>query len=459
MTHSPIQLVLRGQRVVTPEGVRPASVHVADGRIVAVADIDAAPAHATIVDAGDAVVMPGVVDTHVHVNEPGRTEWEGFNTATQAAAAGGVTALVDMPLNSIPATTTLAALRAKQSAASGQLWVDVGFWGGVVPGNTHELAGMAAAGAIGFKCFLCESGVDEFQFIREPELRPAMHELARIRGTLLVHAEVPGPLERAAAEQARTRPDPRRYATYLASRPRAAEDQAIDLVVRLCRDSGARTHIVHHASSDALPTIAGARAAGLPLSAETCPHYLAFAAEDIPDGATAFKCAPPIRERDNREKLWQALRDGTLELVASDHSPCSPALKHPEKGDFEAAWGGIAGLQLALSVVWTEARARGFAITDLVRWMCEAPARLAGVAGRKGRLAPGHDADIVIFRDDETQLVEPRRVLHRHKVTPYAGRTLLGVVDSTYVRGRRVWHRGALDDAPHGRTFAREPQP
>jgi allantoinase len=454
----PTELVIRGQRVVTPTGVRPASIHVEAGRIVAVAAFDAVPAGAQLVDADDAVVMPGVVDTHVHVNEPGRTEWEGFNTATQAAAAGGVTALVDMPLNSIPATTTLAALKAKQAAAAGQLWIDVGFWGGVVPGNAGELAAMSEAGAIGFKCFLCESGVDEFACVGEAELHPAMRELARIHATLLVHAEVPGPLAAAAAEQARTRPDPRSYATYLASRPRAAENEAIDLVVRLCRDTNARTHIVHHASSDALPTIAHARATGLPLSAETCPHYLTFAAENIADGATAFKCAPPIRERDNRERLWQALRDGTLELVASDHSPCSPALKHQELGDFQAAWGGISGLQLALSVVWTEARARGFAITDLVRWMCAAPAALAGISRRKGLLAPGADADIVIFRDDETTTIVPQTILHRHKVTPYAGRTLDGVVDSTYVRGQLVWHRGEILKIPHGRTFAREPR-
>ena len=454
------ELVIRGHRVVTPDGVRPASVHVSNGRIVALAAIDAAPAGAEVVDAGPCVVMPGVVDTHVHVNEPGRTEWEGFNTATQAAAAGGVTALVDMPLNSIPATTTLAALRTKQAAAAGQLWVDVGFWGGVVPGNTGELASMSEAGAIGFKCFLCESGVDEFQHVDESELHPAMRELARIHGTLLVHAEAPGPL--AAAERAQSQIikdlDPRRYATYLASRPRAAENEAIDLIVRLCRDTHARTHIVHHASSDALPTIAQARAAGLPLSAETCPHYLSFAAEDIPDGATAFKCAPPIRERQNRELLWKALRDGILELVASDHSPCSPALKHQELGDFQAAWGGISGLQLALSVVWTEARARGFNISDIVRWMCTAPAALAGISGRKGVLAPGADADIVLFNPEATSTVVPQQVLHRHKVTPYAGLTLHGVVDSTYVRGHRVWHRGELITTRHGRTFAREPR-
>lgn len=452
------ELVIRGQRIVTPEGVRPASVHVADGRIVAIAAVDSAPAGAHIVEADDAIVMPGVVDTHVHVNEPGRTEWEGFDTATQAAAAGGVTALVDMPLNSIPATTTLAALRAKQAATNGQLWVDVGFWGGVVPGNAGELAGMSEAGAIGFKCFLCESGVDEFGHVGEAELHPAMRELARLRATLLVHAEVPGPLDAAATELQRTQPDPRKYSSYLASRPRAAENEAIDLVVRLCADTHARTHIVHHASADALPAISRARAAGLPLSAETCPHYLSFAAEDIPDGATAFKCAPPIRERDNRELLWQALRDGVLELVASDHSPCSPSLKHQELGDFQAAWGGISGLQLALSVVWTEARARGFDISDLVRWMCTAPAALAGVTGRKGVLAAGADADIVIFRDAETQVVIPQQVLHRHKVTPYAGRTLHGVVDSTFVRGRRVWHRGEIIDKPLGRTFKREPR-
>ncbi|HEY0137059.1 MAG TPA: allantoinase AllB, partial [Nannocystis sp.] len=308
----------------------------------------------------------------------------------------------------------------------------------------------------GFKCFLTPSGVDEFPYVQEHELHPAMRELARIRSTLLVHAEMPGPIEAAEAELARGNADPRNYMTYLASRPRASENDAIALLVRLCGDTGARTHVVHHASSDALPMIAGARASGLPFSAETCPHYLSFAAEDIPDGATAFKCAPPIRERDNRELLWQALRDGVLDLVASDHSPCTPALKRQEAGDFQNAWGGISGLQLALSVVWTEARARGFAIEDIVRWMCAAPARLAGISNRKGRLAPGADADIVIFHDDATHTVEPSRVLHRHKVTPYAGRTLYGVVRSTYLRGQRVWHEGALEGTTQGRTFARE---
>lgn len=453
---SATELVIRGRRVVLPGGVRAASVHVANGKIVAVAEHDAAPAGARVVDADDAVVMPGVVDTHVHVNEPGRTEWEGFRTATQAAAAGGVTALVDMPLNSVPATTTLAALKTKMAAAAEQLWIDVGFWGGVVPGNAGELAGMAEAGAIGFKCFLCESGVEEFGHVGERELHPAMRELARIGSTLLVHAEMPGPLAAAERELASRPHDRRNYMNYLASRPRAAENEAIDLIIKLCGDTRARTHIVHHASSDALPTIAAARQAGLPLSAETCPHYLSFAAEDIPDGATAFKCAPPIRERDNREKLWQALRAGILELVASDHSPCSPALKRQEQGDFEMAWGGISGLQLALSVVWTEARARGFTIEDVVQWMCVAPAALAGITGRKGALTPGADADIVIFRDEATTTVEPTRVLHKHKVTPYAGRTLAGVVDSTYVRGVRVYHRGDLTEGPQGRIFARE---
>ncbi|MSP16955.1 MAG: allantoinase AllB [Myxococcales bacterium] len=451
-----MELVVRARRVITPEGTRAASVHVAHGRIAAVAAWDAVPAGVPLVDAGDdTVLMPGVVDTHVHINEPGRTEWEGFATATQAAAAGGVTALVDMPLNSVPATTTLAALREKRRAAEGQLFVDVGFWGGVVPGNTGELAGMAAAGAIGFKCFLVESGVAEFGFVREAELRPAMVELARLRSQLLVHAELPGPIDAAALEQARTRPDPRRYATYLASRPRAAEDQAVALMIALCRDTGARTHVVHHASSDSLPAIAGARAAGLPFSAETCPHYLSFAAEEIPDGATAWKCAPPIRERANRELLWQALRDGTLGLVASDHSPCTPALKQQERGDFAAAWGGISGLQLALSVVWTEARARGFGLEDVVRWMCAAPAALAGVSLHKGRIAVGADADLVLLRDEATFAVAPERVLHRHKITPYAGRTLAGVVESTWLRGRRVWHRGKLEGQPAGRTFSR----
>jgi allantoinase len=432
--------VVRSRRVVTPQGVQPAAIHIADGKITRVSEWSDA-ANAT--DYGELAILPGIVDTHVHLNEPGRTEWEGFATATTAAAIGGVTTLVDMPLNSIPPTTTREAFAAKRASAKGQCAVDVGFWGGVVPGNQRELAGLVADGVRGFKCFLVDSGVAEFGWVGEAELAPAMQILAGLDAPLLVHAELAGPIDAAAAALASE--DPHRYATYLASRPPAAEEQAIQLVTRLCRATNARTHIVHHSAATALPLLRAARAEGLRLTAETCPHYLHFTAEAIADDATAFKCAPPIRDAANREALWAALAEGVLELVASDHSPCTPALK---AGDFIAAWGGVAGLQFALSIVWTEASRRGHSLVDLVRWMCEGPSRLAGFTGKKGAIAAGHDADLVIFADNETQTVTSANVHHRHKVTPYLGETLRGVVHATYLRGERVAERGkalALD--------------
>ena len=423
-----MDLLVRSRRMLPPGGLRPASMLVRDGRIVSIGELDATVAGARRVDAGDDVVMPGVVDTHVHVNEPGRTDWEGFRTATEAAAAGGITTIVDMPLNSIPVTTTRAALRAKREAARGQLSVDAAFWGGVVPGNLGELRPMAEDGIAGFKCFLIDSGIEEFGWVGEAELRPAMAELRRLQRPLLAHAEVAGPMLPADG-------DPRTYASYLASRPRAAENEAVALLAQLCAETKARTHVVHHSSSDALATVRAAREAGLPFSAETCPHYLHFAAEEVPDGSTEFKCAPPIRERENREKLWAALGEGVLELVASDHSPCAPALKKREQGRFDEAWGGVSGLQLSLSVTWTEAQKRGYGLERLAAWMCEAPARLAGLASRKGALRPGLDADFIVFRPEERFTVDPARLLHKHKLTPYAGRELQGVVAQTYLRG------------------------
>ncbi len=440
--------VFRSRRVLTPEGLGPATVHVRGERIEAVAAWDAWPATEERHDLGEQVLMPGVVDTHVHVNEPGRTDWEGFASATRAAASGGVTTLVDMPLNSIPPTTTAAALRAKKAQAQGQCLIDVGFWGGVVPGNAKDLEGLMAEGARGAKAFLCFSGVDEFPGVTEADLRPAMAELARLGRPLLVHAEVEGPIDAVAKDVAAL--DARAYATYLASRPPAAEEQAIALAARLCRETGARTHVVHHSAASALPLIRQAHAARLPFTAETCPHYLHFAAEDIADGATAFKCAPPIRERDNREQLWRALGEGLLELVASDHSPCTPALKKQELGDFMAAWGGISGLQLGLPVTWSGARARGYTLQHLRRWLCEAPARLAGLEGRKGRLAAGFDADLVVFDPEASFSVDVARLQHKNKVTPYAGASLQGVVVSTWVRGARVFHEGEHAPAAKG---------
>lgn len=415
---------------------------------MALAGWDEVPAQVALVDAGDAVLMPGLVDTHVHVNEPGRTHWEGFATATRAAAAGGVTTLVDMPLNSIPPTTTQTGFAAKLAAAHGQCWIDVAFWGGVVPGNTPELAPLSAAGVRGFKCFLVPSGVDEFSHVTEANLREAMPELAAHGSILLVHAEVPEPIENAVASLVGS--DPRDYQTFLRSRPRASENEAVAMMVRLCRETKARVHIVHHSSADALPLLRAARAEGLPLTVETCPHYLTFAAEEIPDGATHYKCCPPVRERENRERLWAALKDGTIDMVVSDHSPCTIDLKLIETGDFLQAWGGIAGVQFGLPLIWTGAHARGFSLRELTRWMSEAPAQLAGLDKRKGRLARGYDADIVIWHPEREFKVAPEAIHFRHKLTPYTGMNLRGVVEATYVRGTKVYGQGQFASNPTG---------
>jgi len=436
-----MDLTIRSSRVVLPDGVGAAAVRVADGKIIAVEDYDQARG-GEVFDAGDSVVMAGLVDAHVHVNEPGRTEWEGYETATRAAAAGGVTTLVDMPLNSIPPTTTLAGLEEKLAAADGQCTVDVAFWGGVVPGNTAELAPLVTRGLRGFKCFLIHSGVDEFPHVSEDDLREAMPELARLGSVLLVHAEVAGPIDAAAQELAND--DPRAYETFLRSRPREAENEAIAMMIGLCRETGCRVHIVHLSSSDALPMIREAKSEGLPLTVETCPHYLTFAAEDIADGATHFKCCPPVRERENRELLWAAIADGTIDMVVSDHSPCTPALKLLERGDFLDAWGGISALQFGLPVMWTNLSSRGFGLADLSRLMSERTAQFAGLGNRKGKLAAGYDADIVIWDPEADFTVRPELIHHRHKLTPYDGMHLKGLVDSVYVRGTRVFGKDAF---------------
>ncbi len=448
-------LVIRGRRVATENAVSPASVHITQGRIVRVAGFDEIPPGVEIVEAGeDSIVMPGLVDTHVHVNEPGRTDWEGFETATRAAAVGGVTTIVDMPLNSIPATTTLEALYAKLDAARGQLYVDVGFWGGVVPGNTNELAKLWNAGVVGFKCFLIHSGVDEFPHVSEKDLREAMPELARLGATLIVHAELPGPIEACCGSSSAGDADSRSYETFLRSRPRDAENQAVELMIRLSRETGCRVHIVHHSSADGLVMLRQAKTSGARITAETCPHYLHFAAEDIRDGATEFKCCPPIRERQNREQLWGALLDGTIDMVVSDHSPCPPGMKLAEQGDFMKAWGGISSLQLRLPVIWTEAIARGFAINQAVEWLCAAPARLVGLQERKGTIAVGRDADIVMWNPNRDFRVIPEMIHHRHKLTPYAGEHLRGVVEKTFLRGQIVYDGAEFSEA-RGQTLLR----
>ena len=434
-----MSLVVRARRVVLPDGSRPAAVHTEAGRITAVTGFADAPADAVTL-ADDEVLLPGLVDSHVHVNEPGRTEWEGFATATRAAAAGGVTTIVDMPLNSVPPTIDVDALHVKRAVANDQVSVDVAFWGGAVPGNADSLGPLLEAGVVGIKCFLLDSGVPEFPPLDDAGLRTALTEVAAVDGLLIAHAED------GAVIAAAPSPDGPSYVGFLASRPAAAEESAIARLIAAARDTGARVHVVHLADAGALPQLRAARAEGVAITVETCPHYLTFAAEEVPDGATAFKCCPPIREGFHREALWSALADGDIDLVVSDHSPCTPDLKRLDTGDFGAAWGGIASLQVALPVVWTGARARGIGLDRVMSWMAEAPARLAGLPG-KGGIAVGKDADLVAFAPDARWQVG--ELHHRNPVTPYAGRPLAGVV-------RRTWLRGQVaDGSPIGRLLRR----
>jgi allantoinase len=423
---------------VTSDGLVPALIAVTGGKVSGVHDLGeltafpGVPVHRL---ASDEVLLPGLVDTHVHVNEPGRTHWEGFATATKAAAAGGVTTIVDMPLNSLPPTIDSAALELKRAAADGQCWVDVAFWGGAVPDNEPDRAGLHRAGVRGFKCFLADSGVPEFPPLDRAGLHQAAAQIAELGSLLLVHGEDPAHLGEVCG------PGGADYAAFLRSRPPRAEIAAIEAVIEAARRTGVRAHILHASSADAIELLAAARAEGLAVTSETCPHYLALAAEEVPDGATEFKCCPPIRERANSDKLWAGLQAGVIDCIVSDHSPCPPELKLADTGDFAKAWGGIASLQLSLPVVWTYARERGCGPADLARWMSGRPAELAGLAG-KGRIAVGCDADLVAFAPNASFVVEPAKLEHRHKLTPYAGRSLTGVVRRTWLRGREIYGSG-----------------
>src|SRR5712692_3836357 len=439
------------RRVATLGAIRPGAVLVRDGTIASFIAVDQIPTDAKVHDFGESAILPGLVDSHVHINDPGRTEWEGFETATRAAASGGYTMLVDMPLNCLPPTVTVAALAAKRQAAAGRCWVDWLAWGGVVSDNQGEIEALGAAGVPGFKCFLIHPGIDGFTMVTEQELRSALPHVARTGLPLLVHAELPGPVD--AATRRLSQADWSKYATYLQSRPDEAEVSAIQLMISLCREYHFRLHIVHLATSQALDMLRTAKSDGLPVSVETCPHYLHLSSDKIPDGLTLFKCAPPIRSRENCEKLWQGLREGVIDLVATDHSPCPPEMKRLGERNFRTAWGGISSLSLALPVMWTEASGRGFTLADIARWMAEGPARLAGCESRKGCVAKGFDADFVVFEPEAEFIATEEHLPYRHRVSPYLGEKLRGMVKATYLRGNCVFADGKFPGEPGGREL------
>ena len=444
-----LDLVVRAHRGITAAGDTPVAVGVSGGRVVSIGGFHAEVSAAReVVLADDEVLLPGLVDTHVHVNEPGRTEWEGFDAATKAAAAGGVTTLLDMPLNSVPPTCDVDALRVKQDAARGRVFVDVGFWGGAIPANLGTLEALWHAGVFGFKCFLSPSGVDEFPHLDPDNFARAMHEVAAFDGLMIVHAEDEQALTHAPGAHGPV------YGDFLASRPRAVENLAIARLIEASRWTGARTHLLHLSSSDALPMLASARAEGIRVSVETCPHYLHFAAEDVPPGATEYKCCPPIREAANQEILWAGLRDGVIDCVVSDNSPCTVELKVRDTGDFGQAWGGLAGLQLDLPAVWTGARTRGIALIDVVSWMAATPAAIAGL-NAKGKIAVGYDADLTVFAPDEAFTVDVNRLHHRNPISAYAGQELYGVVRSTWLRGQEIHQNNEIVGGPTGSLLSR----
>lgn len=441
---------IRSQRAVIDGEMQAATIVVKDGLIEQILAYEAA-VDCEINDVGNHVVMPGLVDSHVHINEPGRTEWEGFNTATQAAAAGGITTLVDMPLNCIPVTIDKASFQEKLDSVHDKLWVDCGFWGGIIPQSVDDLEELLEAGVLGCKSFLIDSGIEEFPEMHAQDLRKAMPIMAKHNVPYLIHAELDcGNSEPAEITE--------KYQSFLDSRPRSWENNAIDMMIDLNRevkDNGldCNVHIVHLSSSDAIANIEAARKEGITLTIETCPHYLTIASEDIPDGKTLFKCCPPIRENDNRELLWQGLEDGVIDFIVSDHSPCTPELKYIDTGDIEKAWGGISALQFGLPLIWTEAKPRGYALTQLAHWMSEQTAKFIGMDHVKGHIRIGYHADFVIFDDQKEYEITNAMIKHKNKITPYEGRRVTGEVLTTYLRGQLVYHQDSFMDSPKGQPL------
>ncbi|QIP12755.1 allantoinase AllB [Spirosoma aureum] len=441
-----VDFAIKGNNILTPAGLQKAVVVLKNGLISDVLKDLPPTIDVEVIDIYDKVLMPGVIDPHVHINEPGRTDWEGFDTATRAAISGGLTTLVDMPLNSSPVTTSAAAFDQKLAATAGQLHTNCGFWGGLVPGNTGEIEKLIAKGVLGFKAFLTHSGIDDFPNVNEADLRKAMPIIAKHGLPLLVHCEL-------STDEILATGDVRSYQNYLSSRPAEWEDKAISLLIRLCEEYNCRTHIVHLSSASSIEPIAKAKQNGLPLTVETAQHYLFFNAETIQDGQTQFKCAPPIREKENNDQLWVALRDGTIDFVATDHSPAPPDLKLLQRGDFMKAWGGIASLQLALPVLWTAARQRGFSITDIARWLSEKPAQLTGLSHQKGQIAIGYDADLIVWDPLNSFTVSEELLQHKHKMTPYLHQELYGVVEQTYLGGLKVFENGTISQLNAGKLI------
>jgi len=432
-------------RVLTPKGERPAAILIQEEKIMDVVSISEIPSDCPVEDMKNDVVMPGLVDTHVHINEPGRTDWEGFETATKAAAAGGITTLVDMPLNCIPVTTTVDALNEKIAATKNQLWVDCGFYGGLIPDNLQDIESLADAGVLGFKAFLSHSGIDEFPNINEKHLREALPIFANKGIPILVHAE----LENGAIQSE----NHSTYKSFQDSRPKSWENNAVKLLIQLSKEFDARIHIVHLSSADILAEIAQTRNDGYPISVETCPHYLHFSSEHISDGDTRFKCAPPIWESDNKEKLWSGLENGLINFITSDHSPCTAELKNLEVGDFEKAWGGISSIQFTLPVIWTECKTRGYSMDQLINWMSKQPAKFIGKDQQKGQISPGFDADLVCWNPDEKYIIQKEAIHHKNKLTPYEGESLYGVVNATFLRGQKVYENGEFLGNPTGKII------